>query len=97
MFLREAIPALFSDRNKFQSEIEQTLTMARKVTSKSIQEATRLMMERLDHSEMVIGLGSNIMIIQGEKDGSTPLEIMLEKGKEVQKEVVLNSGHMCQF
>ena len=95
-FLREAIPNLFLDKEKYEKSANKLLNEASKMDAYDIAYSSLAMRRRNDYSQLVNELGSNLMIIQGEMDGVIPEKKMREmiKGVSLEFQVVKQTGHM---
>lgn len=99
LFLKEAIPNLYNDRQNFESQIQSLLEEALKMEEMSIAYASIAMSKRTDYSEFIRTRNKEIFMIQGQNDQIVPIELSKEKNTkiEIPLYVVDNVGHMSHF
>lgn len=93
-FIREAIPNLFYQRERYSEAIKQAIAIAQRCETTSIQSATIAMKNRKDFSSEIADLKDRILILQGAADPSTKLEEMTARAEGLTLKVIPNCGHM---
>lgn len=98
-FLREAIPNLFLDKETSYQSIEKLLRAASKMDAFDIAYSSLAMRGRNNYCELVNMIGSDLMVIQGDKDEVIPEKKMREMIKDLNLEyrVLKHTGHMSPF
>ena len=95
LFIQEGIKGLFASPIKHENEVNRLITWAKSIPIEGIVYATQAMKNRENQLKACIDLGSKLLVIQGEKDLSTPLQMMSELlPKENQLVVIPDIGHM---
>lgn len=99
LFLKEAIPNLYNDRLKYNSQISSLLEEAMRMDSFSIAYASLAMSKRKNLKELLVNSPEDFCIIQGELDQIVPSSKMKEEldGLGVDCNVVYGVGHMSHF
>lgn len=95
-FISEAIPGLFANASEHQPFIQNLIQSAQKMSEKSVIDATIAMRDRPSSLAIAEKLGSNLKIIQGEKDQVIPMKEMLERTETMEAELIILSevAHM---
>ena len=95
LFVQEGIKGLFASPINFENEINTLITWAKEIPVDGIVYATQAMKNRRNQLKVCVELGAKLLVIQGEKDQSTPLQMMSELlPKENQLFVITGIGHM---
>jgi len=95
LFILEGIKGLFASPKKHEKEINTLTSWAKEISIEGIVYATQAMKNRRNHLNTCNELGTNLFVIQGEKDLSTPSYMMHELlPKENQLFVIPSIGHM---
>jgi pimeloyl-ACP methyl ester carboxylesterase len=99
LFIREAIPNLFSDKKKFKDEIEELIDEAIKMDSHAISYASLAMRNRKNKKSLIQKNSSDFVIFQGLKDSVVLEETMRNEIKDlgVRLETFKKSGHMAHI
>ncbi|MBI1836622.1 MAG: alpha/beta fold hydrolase [Flavobacteriia bacterium] len=99
LFLKEAIPNLYHNQEKYQNEIQSLLNEALVLDSFSIAYASLAMSTRRNFTEHLTNSPSDFLIIQGELDQIVLLKLMQSElgSLAVAFEIILNVGHMSHF
>jgi len=98
LFLKEAIPNLFSNSANFQKEISDLLLEANELSSEAIAYASMAMANRTDFTQIVHEKKMNLSIIQGEIDRIVPMEKMdLEISSDIDYFILPNTCHMSHI
>jgi pimeloyl-ACP methyl ester carboxylesterase len=86
---------LFASPINYENEINTLITWAKEIPVDGIVYATQAMKNRRNQLKVCVELGAKLLVIQGEKDQSTPLQMMSELlPKENQLFVITGIGHM---
>lgn len=95
-FISEAIPGLFANASEHQPFIQNLIQSAQKMSEKSVIDATIAMRDRPSSLAIAEKLGSNLKIIQGEKDQVIPMSEMIEKSKDLKADlsILAEAAHM---
>ena len=95
-FISEAIPGLFANASEHQPFIQNLIQSAQKMSEKSVIDATIAMRDRPNSLAIAKKLGSNLKIIQGEKDQVIPMSEMIEKSKNLKADlsILAEVAHM---
>ena len=95
LFIKEGIKSLFAQPGCYENEILTLVDYAKKYPVEGIVYATLAMKNRLNHQKVCTELGTKLLVIQGENDESTPLQIMKALlPKENQLYLIPGIGHM---
>ncbi|MFT5581016.1 MAG: pimeloyl-ACP methyl ester carboxylesterase [Psychromonas sp.] len=97
LLIETAIPNLFSDKNKYQDEIDSLIQEATSIRADAIAAASISMKNRQDHSETVRQLSYRLLFVQGELDKIMPKSVSIKQigNMEIAYECISNAGHMC--
>ena len=99
LFIREAIPSLFSSPKKHQTEIEILIQEAFEIPAEHIASSAIAMRNRRDKLKMILNHSEKISILQGETDMLCPLE-RIEKDiawSGVPITIIPKAGHMSHL
>ncbi len=96
LFIREAIPGLFTDSKKYSKEIASLKKEALAIPAEHIAACSVAMRNRKDQEATLLLLKNKISIFQGELDKLCPLQKMETLTKKLKLNCVLipNAGHM---
>jgi 2-succinyl-6-hydroxy-2,4-cyclohexadiene-1-carboxylate synthase len=96
VFIREAIPNLFTHKIKHKEMISELITDAQKMEAHAIAYASLAMRERKNKKILLESYPNDFLIIQGEEDTLIPVNSMRMQlaGLNMQLHVIPNSGHM---
>jgi pimeloyl-ACP methyl ester carboxylesterase len=99
LFVKEAIPNLFVDKEVFKKEIENLLSEALLIDKHAISYASLAMRNRPDTKEVITQNPNDFLIIQGLLDPIVQANTMKEevKGLNVIMEILDDAGHMAHF
>ncbi len=99
LFIREAIPGLFSKTQECQSEITALIAEAKEISGHHIASTSIAMRNRLNHKKTIIKWAKKISILQGELDKICPPERMEIEVEGVAVDVVSipEAGHMSHI
>lgn len=99
LFVREAIPNLFVNKEIYKSEIENLLNEALSIDKHAISYASLAMRNRENTKSVIEKNPNDFLIIQGLLDPIVPVETMKNELKEmeIKMEVIENAGHMAHF
>ena len=99
LFIREAIPNLFSNKNNFKNDINQLIKSALNMDKFAIVYASLAMRNRVNQTEMLASNESDFLIVQGQLDSIIPLDIMLKNVNDLgcKVEIIPNVGHMAHL
>lgn len=98
IFLREAIPNLFSAPERFEVEIRALIEEADQGTSEGYAYAALAMRNRRDLTDAVKENAERVLVLQGKSDAIVPLSLMLENaGEGVDVRVLKAAGHMAHI
>lgn len=78
-FIQEAIPGLFSQREKFEAQINALIEEAKSLNPVGIAYAALAMRSRTDWSDSIADFADKITIVQGEIDNIVPVQQMKDK------------------
>lgn len=78
LFISEAIPSLFANKEQFPDTIATYIHNAQKMNPNAISWVTAAMRDRLDNSKLLIENPEKYTVIQGEKDNLIPAKKMAE-------------------
>ena len=98
IFIREAIPNLFSDKEKYALEINQLIEEAKTISPEAIAYSALAMRDRKDYTDLVKSQPSDFMFIHGDLDqlvSSEQLKRRLENPARIK--IIPNSGHMTHI
>jgi len=99
LFLYEAIPNLFNDPEKFNSEIKTLIAEAKKMNAEAIGKISIAMSERKSFENYLQQIEQRLLIIQGQLDTIVPFDKMREalaSFPNIQIEVT-EGGHMAHI
>lgn len=95
LFIQEGIKGLFAFPENYENEINTLVSWAKVIPIEGIVYATHAMKNRVNHLQICTELGEKLLVIQGEKDQSTPLSSMLELLPTLnQLYIIPEVGHM---
>lgn len=95
LFIQEGIKGLFVFPENYENEINTLVSWAKVIPIEGIVYATHAMKNRVNHLQICTELGEKLLVIQGEKDQSTPQSSMLELLPSVnQLYIIPEVGHM---
>ena len=95
LFIQEGIKGLFASPTNYENEINTLINWAKAISIEGIVYATQAMKNRRNQLKVCVELGAKLLVIQGEKDQSTPLQLISELlPKENQLFVISGIGHM---
>jgi pimeloyl-ACP methyl ester carboxylesterase len=98
LFIQEAIPGLFIRPNKHKSEIEVLISEAKTMAEDGITYASLAMRNRPDLTYFAKSIASNLVCIQGEKDGIVSEQEMKDKSiNQIPFITIPNAGHMSHI
>lgn len=99
LFIKEAIPNLFVNKESFKYEIENLLSEALLIDKHSISYASLAMRSRENTKDVLVQNPNDFLIIQGSIDPIVQVELMKEEIKNinVQFKVIEGVGHMAHF
>lgn len=99
LFIKEAIPNLFVDKNVYKNEIEHLLKEALLIDKHAISYASLAMRSRGNTKNVIENNPSNFLIIQGLLDPIVSVDTMKEEinGIDVRIEILDGVGHMAHF
>lgn len=95
-FVKEAIPALFSNPVRFNHEIDSLIKEAIQMEPDGIAVGALAMRDRMDNEALVREYEEEVMIVQGCDDTVVPIELMRKKidGMNVDYHEIEGVGHM---
>ena len=99
LFIQTAIPGLFSEKTKFENEIKILTNEAIKLDAHSISYASLAMRNRKNYKNVLETFSKDFLILQGEIDNISPLEIMISSLSEINVRLVVikKVGHMAHI
>lgn len=99
LFIREAIPNLFVQKEFFKNEIENLLNEALLIDKHAISYASLAMRNREDTKSIIEKNPNDFLIIQGLLDPIVLVDTMRQELKQmkVKMEILENAGHMAHF
>jgi pimeloyl-ACP methyl ester carboxylesterase len=98
LFLREAIPNLFLDPNKYTNEVNSLIQEASSISPDAIAYASLAMSTRHDHSDPVISDTGSYFVIQGAGDKIVSSEKMTSLlGSRSNYFLIKDAGHMAHI
>lgn len=99
LFIKSAIPGLFTDNANHQNEIEAIIAEAFEISADHIASCSVAMRNRRFHLNTLKSVGKKVVILQGEFDKICPPEKMEKEivGLEINYLKIPNAGHMSHI